>query len=124
MDNVIIVQHQDEITRCCHQLLEQGNQKCFCLWLLRGLDGRKDGDVNFNVKGAQGPRSGRQKSAVGRCCVHPATIPGRLFANSLNSVVLPKPAGAEMTVSLRLRPACNRSISSGRGASSARTGGT
>ena len=33
-------------------------------------------------------------------------------SHSLTSVVLPKPAGAEMRVSLRCKPACSRSTSS------------
>jgi hypothetical protein len=42
---------------------------------------------------------------------------------ALNSVVLPNPAGAETSVSLRSKPAFNRSIRRGRETSSGRGGG-
>src|SRR5436190_807770 len=41
------------------------------------------------------------------CRLHPAT-------QALTSVVLPKPAGAEISVNLRCRPAFNRSTKRGR----------
>ena len=54
--------------------------------------------------------------AFGSSRPQPATHP-------LSSVVLPKPAGAEIRVSLRWMPAFSRSIRRGRGTSSGRTGG-
>jgi hypothetical protein len=48
-----------------------------------------------------------------------ALFPGEVFS----VVVLPKPAGAEMRVSLRCRPSFNRSIKRGRGTMPGRGGG-
>ena len=45
-------------------------------------------------------------------------------AHSLSSVVLPKPAGAETSVSLRVTPSFSRSVRRGRETNSARTRGT
>ena len=57
---------------------------------------------------------------------HPFLAPEeevRVAIHSLTSVVLPKPAGAEMSASLRCRPSLSRSIKRGRGTALGRGGG-
>ena len=72
-------------------------------------------------------RPGRPGSAPGRCRRRPATArpPARAqpATHSLTSVVLPKPAGAEMRVSLRRSPSSSLSVRRGRLTTVARGGG-
>jgi hypothetical protein len=118
IDDVVVIEDDNEIVRDGGDFVEQGSQNRLGWWWLRGLEHtqhafsnvwgnrlQSSDEVRKKASGALSPSSS-ESQAAGRS--QPAT-------HSPNSVVLPKPAGAEMRVSLQCRaPSLRRSIRRGR----------
>ena len=127
IDHVVVVKDEDEIVRDGGDFVEQGRQNRFGGRRLRGLERsqRTPSPIFAAIVCKAATRYVRKRvgslspsssdsQAAGR--PHPAT-------HSLTSVVLPKPAGAEIRVSLPCRPSFSRSTRRGRRTTLGRGGG-
>ena len=119
INHVVVVQDEDEIVRDGGDFIEQGRQNRFGWRWLRRLEQHPTPLLQYSAQSSAKQRRGRSESVWGRYPLRPATArpTGRSqpATHSLTSVVLPKPAGAEMRVSLRCRPSFSRSIRRGGG---------
>ena len=126
VNNVVVVKDKHEIIWDGGDFIEQSRQNGFGWRRLRGLEHTQHAFANMSAQSSVKQRRGKSESGevvisfVQRQPGHGALAAGD---HSLTSVVLPKPAGAEMRVSLRCRPAFNRSIRRGRRTTLAEAGG-
>ncbi len=118
--HVVVVKDEDEIVRDGGDFIEQGCQNRFDGRRLRGLEHSQYPFSNIRRQSSAKPRRGKSESVWGRYPLRPVTarqpVVSQPATHSLTSVVLPKPAGAEIRVSLRPaeRPSFSRSIRRGR----------
>ena len=115
-DDVVVVEHQDEVVVDGVQIVEQGRDDGLDL-RLRHLQERLRVGAHARVRptGARRPR--RSRTARARCRAGRARAtrsPGRRRTSSATSVVLPNPAGADTSVSAGCSRWSRRSRSRGR----------
>ena len=127
INHVVVVKDEDEIVRDGGDFIEQGRQNRFGWRWLRGLEHTQHPFSNMSPQSSAKQRRGTSESVWGRYPLRPATARRSVArfpaTHSLTSVVFPKPAGAEMRVSLRCRPSFSRSIRRGRLTTFGRSGG-
>ena len=120
INHMVVVQDEDEIVRDGGDFIEQGCQNRFDWRWLRGLEHSQHPCSNIRLQSSAKPRRGKSESDVGSLSPSSsdsqATGRPQPATHSLTSVVLPKPAGAEMSVSLRPAESPRSAARSGGGA--------
>ena len=127
INHVVVVKDKGEIVREGGNLVEQSQSAWLRLVAAEGLEAHPAPLLQYSAQPSAKPRRGRSESVRGRYPLRPATARRRgrsqPATHSLTSVVLPKPAGAEIRVSFRCRPSFSRSIRRGRRTTLGRGGG-
>ena len=128
INQVVVVKDEDEIIRDGGDFeLEQGGQNGFRSAAVGGIGAQPAALRQFPPGSSATLLLGKKMNRAGSLSPlssdsHATGIP-QLAIHSLTSVVLPKPAGAEMRVSLPTNPSIHRSIRRGRRTILGRDGG-
>ena len=119
VDDVVVVEHQHDIVRDGAELVEQRGEDRFDRRRLRRLQERERARADAAAPPSAARRSGSvQKDAAMVVALvereprrGPSTVGSGVASHSASSVVLPKPAGAETSVSFDSAPRFRRSLS-------------